>query len=365
MKNILITGSTGFLGSYLLKRFLDDEDIAPVVLVRGANGRTAAQRVADTLSYFYKEPELAVFIKRIRIVQGDILSRGLGISPQERRYLAENLDEIYHSAAMAEFRVPLEKIRKSNVDGTRNILDLAAECGRSGRFHRFNHISTVYIAGNAKGVFREDMLDLGQDFKNTYERSKFEAEVLVNKYGATGLKTSIFRPSIITGDSSKGKTSNFRMLYQPLHFFAANLFRDVPGNADTEANLIPVDTAADMIYLISRRDSSGGTYHIVNNSTVKVGRFFGMASEYFGFDRLRFIPVKDFDFGTLTAVQTRMLEPFIPYFDYSQYFDRTGSEAALRKTAFSYPAYDDSMIIRLFDYCVSSGFIQRKKHYVS
>ena len=60
---------------------------------------------------------------------------------------------------------------------------------------------------------------MGQGFRNAYERSKFEAELLVRERSAQ-LPILVLRPSIVVGERSSGWTTSFNVLYPPLKAFA-------------------------------------------------------------------------------------------------------------------------------------------------
>src|SRR5205823_6206999 len=106
---------------------------------------------------------------------------------------------IIHSAASVSFSLPLDESRAINVEGTRSILDLAELAQRRGGLRRLSYVSTAYVAGDRRGVFGEDDLDLGQGFRNPYEQSKFEAEKLVRSR-MDWVPTQVFRPSIVVGE---------------------------------------------------------------------------------------------------------------------------------------------------------------------
>lgn len=366
MRNIFITGVTGFLGAYLLKFLLDDNDIAPIVLVRGKHNETATERIENVLKYLYGQKEYKLMLGRVRICEGEIDKSSLGIDSKSMAYLIEETDEIFHSAAIAEFRVPLDTIRTVNVGGTENILKFALECKKRGRLRKFNHISTAYVAGSSKTVFYENNLVMGQGFNNTYEQSKYEAELLVHYYEKMGLEVSIFRPSTLTGDTIIGKTSNFKMLYQPLHFLAAELFDAIPANRMTRANLIPVDCAAKEILLIANnKGSAGKTFNIVNPLVITAGHFFEVAGDFFGFRLPKFIPFNDFNIETLSDVQKVLIEPFIPYLNKDHLFDLSNCVDVLNDDSFHCQEIDDKFLIKLFEFCEKSKFIKPKKRHVN
>ncbi len=364
-KNVLITGATGFLGSQILKELLNDDDICPTVLARSKKKESVNSRIEKTLKYFYGDKYKA-FLKRVKIVEGSLETASLGLDDAIAENIIEETDEIYHSAAVAEFRVPLETIRKANVRGTNSIMEFAVKCKDRGRLKRVNHISTTYVAGTKEGVFYEKDIDVGQKFNNTYEQTKFEAELLVHEYMKKGLDVTIHRPSILIGDSVTGKTSNFKMLYQPLHFFSAELFEAIPADKDADENLIPVDLAARAICIIAKaKESVNKTYHIANTACVKVGHFLDVAGDFFGFKKPELVDKKDFDMKRLTFVQRNLIGPYIPYFNYKTGFDVANARSILERNGFHYQAVSDHLLIKLFKFCADSGFVKPKRRYVA
>ena len=146
-----------------------------------------------------------------------------------------------HCAASVSFDLALEKSRRVNVDGTRNVVELAERCpGSSGSP---TSRPPTWPASRA-GLFREDQLDVGQRFRNSYEHSKFEAERMLRER-AEGLPLQILRPSIIVGDSRTGRTSSFNVLYGPLKAFARGRIPAIPARRSAPVDIVPVDYVAD------------------------------------------------------------------------------------------------------------------------
>ena len=90
-----------------------------------------------------------------------------------------------------------------NVEGTRNVLDAITRCRGLERLHYF---STCYVSGRYAGPFGEDDLEVGAPFNNYYEETKHDAEAEVRRRMAAGLPATIYRPSIVVGDSRTGET---------------------------------------------------------------------------------------------------------------------------------------------------------------
>ncbi|MFA5389782.1 MAG: SDR family oxidoreductase, partial [Candidatus Omnitrophota bacterium] len=327
MANIFITGATGFLGWDMAKDLLEDKGSRLYLLVRGKSGTAPQERVNKLIKKDYSGDEIKGIADRIEVIEGDITGPGLGIDKKLSKRLYEEIDTIYHSAALCEFGVKWERIETINVGGTKNVLEFAKKCAS---LKRFNHISTVALAGNFRGVFYESYLDKGQKFNNTYERSKFETEKLVHAYEKEGLNASIFRPGIITGDYVTGETDNFQMFYQFLHILSLELFDELPVNKDTKYGFSPVDYVAKAICLISSGAGSGKTYHITNPNTVSFPSFLDKAASYFGFKKPALIPKEKYDFDKLTGFRRKLIDFYMPYMIHEKIdFDLTNFSSAI------------------------------------
>ena len=126
-KTIFLTGATGFLASLLAKRFLETGNKV-YALSRAKGGKSAKERVIEMIR-FWDENFSEEFLQNLEIIEGDIVYPGMGISDKKikEKLLAET-EIIFHSAALAELRRPLDFIRKINVEGTRNVFDFALNC---------------------------------------------------------------------------------------------------------------------------------------------------------------------------------------------------------------------------------------------
>jgi long-chain acyl-CoA synthetase len=166
-----------------------------------------------------------------------------------------------HCAASISFTLPLDEARRINVEGTRQLVALASEARDRGVLERFVHVSTAYVAGDRVGLVSEHDGDVGQGFRNTYERTKLEAEQIVT---GSGLPAAIVRPSVIVGDSATGWTQAFNVIYWPLQAFARGLFPTVPGDPGASLDIVPVDTVANALLALLTGPVRGGAFHIVS-----------------------------------------------------------------------------------------------------
>lgn len=362
MKNIFITGATGFLGWDLAKNLLEDRDSKLYLLTRADADQAAKERINSLVKKSYSGSKRKDMLNRIEVVEGDISEQYLGINKSILDKLHNKIDVIYHCAALCKFGVPLEDIRRINVMGTKRVLDFAFRCKEKGRFTSFHHISTIAVLGDFGGTFYESSLNLNQRFNNNYEQTKFEAEKLIEEYRKRGLSISLYRPSIITGHSITGEVYNFRMFYQPLHIFSLQIFDEIPANKVSKCNLVPVDYVAKAISLISSNQDNNKNYHLTNPNTITLDALLNMASSYFGFKKPKIIPEKEFDFKELAGFRRKLLDPYLPYFNHvAVEFDTTNFNKAIEGKGFSWPVIDNDLLLRLFKYCVDVKYIRRHR----
>ncbi len=254
---VFLTGGTGFVGMQLLARYLERGDRTIYALVRAEDRRAAEERLRGRLSALI---DTAAVGDRLVAVPGDVESPDLGLHPRDRDWLAAEIGQVVHAAASVSFELPLDESRRINVEGTRHMIDFARECDA---LERFAYVSTAYVAGDHDEEFGEDDLEVGQEFRNPYEQSKYEAERLVRGH-AHHLPIQIFRPSIIVGEESSGWTDSFNVLYAPLRVFARGHLPFVPARQKSPVDVVPVDYVADAIFELARRPIERlETYHLV------------------------------------------------------------------------------------------------------
>jgi thioester reductase-like protein len=258
--SVLLTGATGFVGMELLARVLEQTDHDVIALVRAADDAAAQARVDEMLTTLVA-PDARPREGRVRAVAADLESPGLGLSPVARHRIAGQVSAVVHCAASISFTLPIEEARRINVEGTREVVKLALDAQNRGGLERFIHVSTAYVAGDRIGLVSERDGNVGQGFRNTYERTKLEAEEVVRD---SGLPAAIVRPSVIVGDSATGWTQAFNVIYWPLQAFARGLFPSVPGDPEACLDIVPVDVVADALLELLRGPVRGGNFHIVS-----------------------------------------------------------------------------------------------------
>jgi thioester reductase-like protein len=265
MPILFLTGFPGFLGSRLLPRVLAraPEDIA-VCLVQPRFAAAARRRVDELQAH---NPALA---GRIEIAEGDITRPGLGL--REHETLRRGVRDVWHLAAVYDLGVSRELGMRVNVEGTRNVLAFAESCPGLRRLH---HVSTCFVSGRFHGTFTERDLERGQTFNNHYEETKHLAEVLVQERMRAGLPGTIYRPSIVVGDSATGATQKYDGPYFVIRWILKQpRIAVLPTVGDLRAhrlNVVPRDFVIPAIaHLSGLERSRGRVYHIADPAPATV-----------------------------------------------------------------------------------------------
>ena len=333
--SIFFTGFPGFLGSELLPRVLGRTDDHALCLVQ-PKFRALAEERARSIEAAH--PALA---GRIRLVEGDITQPLDAID-------ASDIRELWHLAAVYDLTVARELGVRVNVTGTARILDLAA---RAPRFERLHYISTCYVSGNHPGLFTEDDLEKGQPFNNYYEETKYLAELEVRKRMRAGLPATIYRPSVVVGDSVTGTTQKFDGPYFILQWLMRQpkvaMLPVVGRPSRYHFNVVPRDFVMNAIeYLSALPQSKGKTYAVADPAPLTVDETIDTIADAAGRKVLRVPLTKSIAKGALRHVPgvfrlMRIPPAAVDYFVHPTLYDTTNTNADLAGSGIVAPRLRD------------------------
>ena len=239
--SILLTGATGFVGKRLLRQLLKQTRASIICLIRADNDDQAQHRGREISN----DP-------RVSFIQADLEKHRLGLSELVWQSLALAVREIYHCAASVKFDLSLNEAQRINVDGTRRLLQLATIGITEGAFLRFHHVSTAYVSGRITGPVHARYLPSDQPwrYRNTYERTKARAERLLRSQ--TQVPVTIYRPSIVAGDSSTGATDAWNVLYTPMRMIHRGQLPILRMGGNGRLDCVGVDFVVKGILALSR-----------------------------------------------------------------------------------------------------------------
>jgi thioester reductase-like protein len=338
--SVLLTGVTGFVGEELLYQLLIETVADVVCLVRAADDVRARARLKAIATGLFGPGGWEGIAPRVRVVRGDLTLPGLGLSAATREALVERTTHIVHGAASVRFDLPIGEARAINYGGTETVLELARAALEQGRLQRFSYVSTAFVSGMYGEWFGEDDLDVGQRFRNSYERSKFEAEVLLRST-MRQLPIIVLRPSIVVGRSQSGATSAFNVIYWPLRMYADGRLRYAPAPQDLPVDIVPVDFVARGVVEALQRGEPGYTYTLAAGSRSTQAEVIGeMAARVFSVrpPRLASSRIERMVAPLVSPLLSvgpwrragRAARQYLPYFLHGSRFDTTHADALLR-----------------------------------
>lgn len=363
--HFFITGGTGLVGRNLIPRILSAiPDSTITLLVRGVTGADVRARVQSLARELEEEHTIPNLARRIDAVPGDVGLAQCGLRDADLARLLGTTTHIIHGAATIRFDHPIEEARAINVEGTRRMLNIALRCKR---LERFAYIGSSSVSGQRSGAILEDELEMGQRFFNTYEQSKCESERLVRDH-FDRLPCTVFRPSIIIGDSRTGKTTTFYVIYIPLRLLQKGLLTFVPGTPETTLDLVPIDWVDDvMVNLMGKAGAVGKVFHITAgpNRAARLGQVVESAKLYFDTHTplkhprtVEFITREQFEQrrslmrGREEALMAQ-LDTLLPYVTVDRLFDSRNTDVLLNGSGIEFPRFE-TYAERIYEYCVKS-----------
>ena len=240
MTTRLVTGYPRLLARRIATEVLVDPDASVVMLVRG-RFLEEARRWAATLG---------ADAGRVEVLEGEVTAIDMGLGGREFLDLARRIDVVHHAAYSTSLEVGDSAIRALNIQGTREVLELARAGLEQGSAPRVVAYSSVLALGGAEGLLREEDLDLGQRLRSPAEETMHSAEKLLRQAMAT-LPVTVVRASMIVGDSHTGEIDLFDGPYLFIMLMLSS----------------PVDHVARAgVTLGVMREAAGRTFHVVDPS---------------------------------------------------------------------------------------------------
>jgi len=373
-QHILLTGATGFLGVYLLRELLSTTDATVHCLVRAADAETVLSRLrAAAVQYF--DDDLGEYGDRIVALPGDLAKPSLGLSEADFDRLAATVDVIHHPGGLVNFIYPYSHMRPANVEGTREIIRLAARY-RNIPVHYTSTMAVLAGFGTAgvRHVDEDTPLAHADHLSVGYVESKWVAEALLLKAAEQGLPVAIYRAADISGDRVQGAWNLATEMCAMKKFVVDTGMAPV---AELPLDYTPVDVfAAAVAHIAATSLPRGEVYHLTNPGKVNISVLVDRLRAHG--HQIREVSWTDWiDEMVRVAIEQpdHPMTPFAPLFidrcatgemsvaemyleDTFPVFSRTNVVNALRGSGIEIPPVDAEMLDRYIAYLTGIDFLK-------
>jgi len=249
---IFITGSTGYLGSHVTTGLLEGHGQKLNLLVRAKDRRAAELKLWRALQLHLDFPRFHHWLNsNIEIFLGDITLSEFGLHKADYVRLMRTTNSVLHIAASLNRRSE-KACLNVNLRGTLEVLKFAGRVLAQHGLRRYSHVSTVAVAGvrNNEVVTEASSIDWERSDYDPYARTKKFCEHMAREL-LPNVPITIFRPSIVLGDSRYGETTQFDMV--KAFVFLARC-RVLPLQPNDRLDIVNVDFVADSIVALHQKE---------------------------------------------------------------------------------------------------------------
>jgi thioester reductase-like protein len=346
---IFLTGSTGYIGAHVAANLLDSHGAALNVLVRGKDAEEAAFRLWNGLQLHMDFPRFYEHLQtRIRIFPGDLTAPQFGLNRDDYDRLIHTTDSVIHCAASLN-RKSEKSCLNVNLRGTLEVLQLARRSHYYHGLRRFSNVSTVAVAGKRSNeVVSEDRsIDWNRSDYDPYARTKKFCEHMVREL-LPDVPITIFRPSIVLGDSRYPETTQFDMV--KAFAFLASL-KALPFRPNDKIDIVNVDFVAEAIATIHQKaEPQYDTYHLSSGRESQTFRDVTAALASAQQKRRPvFLPVFEKPFASVVNILAgrggslahgaSLMKVFMPYLLWNTVFDNTRITSELGRKPMPFSQY--------------------------
>ena len=240
---VLVTGATGFVGSYLTLDLIRRGDCEIFCLVRDRQGKSGRLRLIDSLNR--AGANLIDLPDCVHVLTGELGSNRLGLTAEDYDRLGRAMRTIFHCGAEVNWTRSYRQLRATNVLGTLELLKLASIAP----LHRFIFVSTIAVCFAHRGPDRvdefTDMAAYVEDMPLGYAQTKAISEHLLRIASGRGFSVSILRPGLISGHSLSGHANDSGDLISAL--LEGCVAAGAAIDADWLVDCTPVDTVVQVI----------------------------------------------------------------------------------------------------------------------
>ena len=351
---IFLTGSTGYLGSYLVAGLWTGHADRLNLLVRAKTEQEARERLWRSLQLHMEFAEFLEYLNtRVRIFRGDLTGERFGLGDDEYHALVDSTDSILHCAASLN-RKSEKQCLNVNLRGSLEVIQLARRAQNHHGLRRYSHVSTVAVAGKRQNeVVQEDSsIDWQRSDYDPYARTKKFCEHMVHQL-LPDVPHTIFRPAIVMGDSRKPETTQFDMVQA---FDTLARLPVLPLRPDDKIDIVPANYVGGAIVKIHQMEKPNyGIYHLSSGTGSQSYKDLTDAlAKQGGWSRPSYQPWLGGPFsktvnwlafkGGAVGYGASLLKVFWPYLDWNTVFDNSRVVQEMSETPAKFSTYAHSLL---------------------
>ncbi|NNF34246.1 MAG: NAD-dependent epimerase/dehydratase family protein [Saprospiraceae bacterium] len=247
--HILVTGATGFIGSYLVRQLLKEGHQSITCLKREGSDTGTIEDIYDQVKW-----------ETVDLLESDNLFD-----------IIKDHEYVFHCAAMVSFDPAMrDEMFRANVEGTGNVVNGCIEASVT----RLIYVSSVAALGRDPKikVINEEVEWSESNLNNDYGKSKMLAEMEVWRASAEGLDVVIANPSLVlgVGDWNRSSLQIFTRIYKGIKFYPSG------GNG-----VVDVRDVVDGLVRMGHTDSINQRF-ILTGANISYGDFFSMIAKGLG-----------------------------------------------------------------------------------
>ena len=346
---IFLTGSTGYLGSYLAACLFTEHRDRLNLLVRAKTDQEACERLWNSLQLHFEFGEFLEYLhSRVRVFRGELTSERFALPDDEYHALVDSTDSVIHCAASLN-RKSERQCLNVNLRGGLEVIQLARRAQNRNGLRRYSHVSTVAVAGKRQDeVVTEDAaIDWSRPDYDPYARTKKFSEHMVRQL-LPDVPQTVFRPAIVLGDSRRPETTQFDMVQA---FDLLVRLPVLPLRPRDRIDIVPANYVGKAIVTIHQKDRPAyDTYHLSSGTDSQTyGELTEAISQAGGWRRPAFWPRCGGLFSNMVNWLARrkgavghgasLMKVFWPYLDWNTVFDNKRVVAELGEAPAKFSTY--------------------------
>ncbi|MBM4320017.1 MAG: epimerase [Deltaproteobacteria bacterium] len=335
-KIAFLTGFPGFLAMRMIRRLLADPRYAQVLMLVD---ELQARELEELIASLPLEDGA-----RIVPFYGKEGCMDLGLAGSEVQRLTEEVTSFWHLSAAdwPDMEAALEA--QPLVEGVRELLAIAREARR---LERLCYFSSAFVSGRRQGVILEEELEMGQRFRSPCEEVRYRAELEVAQ-AVEELPITIFRPTIVVGDSRTGELDRLGVTCSVVDSLVHGLREatSLPGGGEWPLHLVPVDFVIEAAFTIAHLpEGARRTFHLADPNPLPTRRVVELVTHQLqrrGQSRSLTARLAR-TLGELPWMQGRAVGPrnLLEYFDQPVYYRTANLLAILNNMPLRCPPFED------------------------